>query len=106
MQWSAPEIARMRERILVLRDIVLEKNDLESTCLRRSVEVPARFCSVSPEVRAHVFTVNRPLGPESPIRACERQFWRTVNVSPGIHADLQIVVDGEIVALRFSKNVC
>jgi FtsP/CotA-like multicopper oxidase with cupredoxin domain len=99
MERYVPEIAKMRERILVLRDRVLEENDPEATRIRQAVGIPARSCG-SGEQPEHVFTVNNALRPQIPIAAGERQFWRIVNASPDLYADLEI--DGEsweIVAL-------
>ncbi len=90
-----PEIARIRERILVLRD-----SDPDAKHLTQVVEIPPRSCGTSTEQPERVFTVNGALRPRIPIAAGERQFWRIVNASPDLYADLQI--DGEqleIVAL-------
>ena len=55
----------MRERILVLRDRVLEENDPAAPELRRSVEIPARAAGLDrrPE---RIFTVNGAYGHRSP----------------------------------------
>ena len=74
-----PEIRSLRERILILRDLISK--------------APA-------EESERGFTVNGMVRPKIPIAAGERQFWRIVNASPNLYADLQI--DGEqweIVAL-------
>ncbi len=62
--------------------------------------VPPGRCGSSTEQAERVLTVNGAVRPEIPIAAGERQFWRIVNASPDLYADLQI--DGEqleIVAL-------
>jgi FtsP/CotA-like multicopper oxidase with cupredoxin domain len=100
MERYVPEVARLRERILILRDRVIEENDPEATRLRRAVEIPAQSCGASTGQPERLFTVNGTVRPQIPIRAGERQFWRIVNASPDLYADVQI--DGEpleIVAL-------
>ena len=100
MERYVPEVARLRERILVLRDRVVEKNDPEATRLRRAVEIPAGSCGASTGQPERLFTVNRTVRPQIPIGAGERQFWRIVSASPDLYTDVQI--DGEpleIVAL-------
>jgi len=95
-----PELQHMRERILVLRDQVIGKVDPASPELMRKVELSGESCSTSTDVPERIFTVNGAVRPQIPIAAGERQFWRIVNASPDLYADLQ--VDGgkfEIVAL-------
>jgi FtsP/CotA-like multicopper oxidase with cupredoxin domain len=95
-----PELQHMRERILVLRDQVIGKDDPASPELMRRVELSRESCSTSTDVPERIFTVNGAVRPQIPIAAGERQFWRMVNASPDLYADLQ--VDGEkleIVAL-------
>lgn len=95
-----PEIRNLRERILVLRDRVLEENNPDAQRIREGVSMPAARCGASTEKPERVFTVNDALRPRIPIDTGERQFWRIVNASPDLYADLQI--DGgqfEIVAL-------
>jgi FtsP/CotA-like multicopper oxidase with cupredoxin domain len=95
-----PELQHMRERILVLRDQVIGKDDPASSEQMRRVELSDKACSASTDPPERAFTVNGTLRPHIPIAAGERQFWRIVNASPDLYADLQ--VDGEqleIVAL-------
>ena len=95
-----PEVARMRERILVLRDSAFDGTSPQATRLRAIAEVPPGRCGSSTEQPERVFTVNGAVRPQIPIAAGERQFWRIVNASPDLYADLQM--DGEqleIVAL-------
>jgi suppressor of ftsI len=95
-----PELQHMRARILVLRDRVIGKDDSASPELMRTVELSRHSCSASSDVPERIFTVNGAVRPQIPIAAGERQFWRIVNASPDLYADLQ--VDGEqleIVAL-------
>ncbi len=59
-----PEVQRMRERILVLRDRLVEENDPAGPELRRTVEIPATGCGTSTEAPEHLFTVNGTLRPQ------------------------------------------
>jgi suppressor of ftsI len=88
-----PEVRHMRERILVLRDQVIGKDDPASPELMRMVELSTRTCSTSTERPERIFTVNGALRPQIAVTAGEQQFWRIVNASPDLYADLQ--VDGE-----------
>jgi suppressor of ftsI len=95
-----PEVRVMRERVLVLRDRAFEESDPDAKRLRDIAEIPRRSCGSSSDQPERIFTVNGTLRPEIPIAAGERQFWRIVNASPDLYADLEI--DGEqleIVAL-------
>jgi len=95
-----PEVQHMRERILVLRDQVIGKDDPASQELMRKIELSTRTCSSSTEQPERIFTVNGALRPQIAVTTGEQQFWRIVNASPDLYADLQ--VDGEqleIVAL-------
>src|SRR5271168_3861773 len=47
MERYVPEVRHMRERILVLRDQVIDKNDPAAPASRRSVDIPATGCSAS-----------------------------------------------------------
>jgi suppressor of ftsI len=94
------EVRHMRERILVLRDQVIGKDDPASPELMRKVELSTKTCSTSTERPERIFTVNGALRPQIAVTTGEQQFWRIVNASPDLYADLQ--VDGEqleIVAL-------
>jgi len=100
MERYVPEVQHMRERILVLRDRLVEKNDPASAALRRAVEIPAKGCGTSTDVPEHIFTVNGDVRPRIAIAPGERQFWRIVNASPDLYADLQVDTGKlEIVAL-------
>jgi suppressor of ftsI len=100
MERYVPELQHMRERILVLRDQVVGKDDPASSELMRTVELSNKSCSASTDPPQRLFTVNGAVRPPIAIASGERQFWRIVNASPDLYADLQI--DGEqleIVAL-------
>jgi FtsP/CotA-like multicopper oxidase with cupredoxin domain len=100
MERYVPEITHMRERILVLRDSVLEGNDPMAPALRNRVEIPAATCGGSTEKPERIFTVNGAVRPQIAIGSGERQFWRIVNASPDLYADLQVDTGQfEIVAL-------
>jgi FtsP/CotA-like multicopper oxidase with cupredoxin domain len=100
MERYVPQVQHMRERILVLRDRFIEEHDPAGPELRRTVEIPAKGCGISTEVPEHIFTVNGALRPRIAIAPGERQFWRIVNASPDLYADLQVDTEQlEIVAL-------
>jgi suppressor of ftsI len=95
-----PAVRRMRERILILRDQVLVPDDPTSLELTRRVQMSKARCSLSTEKPERLFTVNGSVRPKIAMAPGERQFWRIVNASPDLYADLQ--VDGQkllIVAL-------
>ena len=95
-----PELRQMRERILVLRDQVIDKESPASASVMRRVELSTKACGIATATPQRAFTVNGTLRPQIPIAPGEHQFWRIVNASPDLYADLQ--VDGEqleIVAL-------
>jgi len=100
MERYVPEVQHLRERILVLRDRVLEDNDPASPELRHRVEIPAKGCWASTDLPERLFTVNGALRPQIGIAPGERQFWRIVNASPDLYADLQVDTEKlEIIAL-------
>jgi suppressor of ftsI len=100
MERYVPEVQHLRERILVLRDRVLEDNDPGNAALRRSVEIPAKGCWAETDLPKRIFTVNGTLRPQIAIAPGERQFWRIVNASPDLYADLQVDTEKlEIIAL-------
>jgi FtsP/CotA-like multicopper oxidase with cupredoxin domain len=96
----APEVLGLRERVLVLRDAVIAKGNAASVEVRRRVEMPANGCGSSVEQAERAFTVNGAVRPAISIGAGEKQFWRIVNASPDLYADLQVDLGQlEIVAL-------
>lgn len=84
-----PSVAQLPERILVLRDKVLDATP-QAAVLRNQVEVPKERCGRASGDPARLFTVNGLLRPEIPIAPGERQLWRIVNASPDLYADLQV----------------
>jgi FtsP/CotA-like multicopper oxidase with cupredoxin domain len=100
MERYIPKVQHMPERILVLRDHVLVKDDPASAELMRKVDISTTACSASTEAPERIFTVNGVVRPHIAVAAGEQQFWRIVNASPDLYADLQIDSERlEIVAL-------
>ena len=99
MERYAPQVGRLRERVMVVRSRSIE-HDPNAAELRRDVEVPSKGCGGEAEAVDEIFIVNGALRPRIEIAPEERQFWRIVNASPDRYLDLQL--DGhkfEIVAL-------
>jgi len=99
MERYAPQVGRLRERVMVVRGRDIE-HDPKAAELRRVAEIPSKGCGGEPEAAGEIFTVNGALRPRIEIAPGERQFWRIVNASPDRYLDLQF--DGqtlEIVAL-------
>jgi len=95
-----PEVAKMRERILVLRDLVLPDDPAERKTVMASVGMQTTQCGTAPEKPERAFTVNGTLRPQIDIAPGEQQFWRIVNASPDRYADLEVdSVSLEVVAL-------
>ena len=86
----APEVREMRERILVLRDLVLPTDAAERKGVMESVAMQATQCGTAPEKPERAFTVNGSLRPKIDIAPGERQFWRIVNASPDRYADVEL----------------
>ena len=85
-----PEVLNMRERILVLRDLVLPTDAAERKRVMESVAMQTTQCGTAPEAPERAFTVNGRLRPQIDISPGERQFWRIVNASPDRYADLEL----------------
>src|SRR5438874_711577 len=86
----APEVRNMRERILVLRDLVLPNDSVERKRVMESVAMQTTQCGAATEKPEAAFTVNGTLRPKIDIAPGERQFWRIVNASPDLYADLEL----------------
>src|SRR6266481_449437 len=84
------EVLNMRERILVLRDLVLPTDTAGRKSVMESVEMQATQCGAAAEKPEAAFTVNGTLRPKIDIAPGERQFWRIVNASPDLYADLEL----------------
>jgi len=85
-----PEVLHMRERILVLRDLVLPTDAAEKKSVMKSVSMQTTQCGTAPEKPERAFTVNGTLRPQIDIAPGEQQFWRIVNASPDRYADLEV----------------
>jgi suppressor of ftsI len=99
MERYTPQVARLRERVLVVRGRSIE-HDVKAADLRHEVEIPPKGCGGEAEKVEEIFTVNGVVRPRIEIAPNERQFWRIVNASADRYLDLQL--DGqtfEIVAL-------
>ena len=95
-----PEVANIRERILVLRDLVLPDDAADKRRVMESVSMQTTPCGAAPEDPERALTVNGALRPEIDIAPGERQFWRIVNASPDRYADLELDSEPlEVVAL-------
>jgi suppressor of ftsI len=80
----------MTERILILRDRELKPNDPESKALMKHIEMPNVSCGAENEAPERVFTVNGVVRPRIMIAPGEKQFWRIVNASPDLYADIEV----------------
>jgi len=99
MERYAPQVGRLRERVIVLRGRSIG-HDPNAAELRHRVEIPSKGCGGEAEAVEEIFTVNGAVRPGIEIAPNERQFWRMVNASADRYLDLQL--DGqtfEIVAL-------
>jgi FtsP/CotA-like multicopper oxidase with cupredoxin domain len=85
-----PELRAMKERILILRDGVLKPGDPGSGVLMNRVEMSGETCGAESEVPERLFTVNGVVRPRIEIAPGEKQFWRIVNASPDLYADLEV----------------
>jgi suppressor of ftsI len=85
-----PELGNMRERILVLRDLVLPSDAAKRKTVMAAVAMQTTQCGVASERPERAFTVNGALRPKIDISPGERQFWRIVNASPDLYADLEL----------------
>jgi suppressor of ftsI len=85
-----PEVRNMRERILVLRDLVLPSEAVRRKSVMETVAMQTTQCGAATEQPERAFTVNATLRPQIDIAPGERQFWRIVNTSPDRYADLEL----------------
>src|SRR5246127_3265928 len=85
-----PEIKTLRERILILRDAELEQGDSSSTILKSAAQLAPYGCGAATGEATRVFTVNGVVRPKIAIASGEKQFWRIVNTSPDLYADLEV----------------
>src|SRR5438270_2859415 len=95
-----PEVRNIRERILVLRDLVLPDDAVAKTRVMEFVSMQTTQCGTAPTDPERASTVNGALRPQIDIAPGERQFWRIVNASPDRYADLELDSEPlEVVAL-------
>src|SRR5277367_2485453 len=85
-----PEIKNMKEKILILRDAELEQCDPSSALLKSAVQLAPYGCGAATGEATRVFTVNGVVRPKIAIASGEKQFWRIVNASPDLYADLEV----------------
>jgi suppressor of ftsI len=85
-----PEVRSMKEQILVLRDAVLDLPRTDSHQIEQQVELNAAPCGSAAGSPERAFTVNGVVRPRIQISPGERQFWRIVNASPDLYADLSL----------------
>jgi FtsP/CotA-like multicopper oxidase with cupredoxin domain len=85
-----PEVRSMKEQILILRDAVLDAPGVDSHRIRQQVEISRARCGSEMEAPERAFTVNGVVRPRIAIAPGERQFWRIVNASPDLYADLSL----------------
>jgi len=86
----APEVRSLRERILILRDAELQEHDAASSLLKERVELSPTACGAAGGEPQRIFTVNGVVRPQIAIAPGEMQFWRIVNASPDLYADLEL----------------
>jgi suppressor of ftsI len=95
-----PEVLNMRERIFVLRDSVLPTDAAQRKSVMQSVAMQTTQCGTATENPEAAFSVNGTLRPKIDIAPGERQFWRIVNASPDLYADLELDSESfDVVAL-------
>jgi FtsP/CotA-like multicopper oxidase with cupredoxin domain len=87
-----PEVRDMRERILVIRALDIERGP-NALAFRSRVEVERAACGESHGVVDRVFTVNGVLRPDIDIQPSERQFWRIVNAAADRYLDVDLSGD-------------
>jgi len=85
-----PEVRSIKERILILRDAELHEHDVVSSSLKERVQLSPAACGTATGEPQRVFTVNGVVRPQIGIAPGEKQFWRIVNASPDLYADLEI----------------
>ncbi len=85
-----PELRRMQERIIVLRDVELDAPNSQRDSVIQRVSMQSQSCGMATGQPERVFTVNGVLRPQIEIAPGEKQFWRVVNASPDLYADIEI----------------
>src|SRR5271156_6617473 len=90
MERYFPEIENMKEKILILRDAELEPGSSSSKIVKRAVQLAPYNCGAAMGEPTRVFTVNGVVRPRIAIASGEKQFWRIVNASPDLYADVEV----------------
>ena len=85
-----PELRNMEERIMVLRDAELDQPGAQRAAVMRKVSMQMSGCGASTEAPERAFTIDGVVRPQIEISPGEHQFWRIVNTSPDLYADLEI----------------
>jgi suppressor of ftsI len=85
-----PELRGLKEQILILRDAELHPGDEVSKRFEAAVDIPQTICGEAAGDPGRIFTVNGAVRPRIAIAPGEKQFWRIVNASPDLYADLMI----------------
>ena len=85
-----PQVAGMTEQILVLRDFALDEDASSADTLSKVVSLSPTRCGEATGQPSRIFTVNGVIRPKILISPGESQFWRIVNASPDLYADLEI----------------
>lgn len=85
-----PEVSAMTERVLVLRDLDLTRAASSAEALRKAVDTEEYTCGKASGELQRLFTVNGVIRPKIAIASGESQFWRIVNASPDLYADLEV----------------
>ncbi len=85
-----PDVRSMKEQILIMRDAVLDLPGTDSHQIQQQVELNPTPCGPAAGSPERAFTVNGVVRPRIPIAPGERQFWRIVNASPDLYADLSL----------------
>jgi FtsP/CotA-like multicopper oxidase with cupredoxin domain len=99
MDRYVPEVRRLPERLLVVRERDIEQ-DSGAAQLLKQVSSSTSLCGSSTEAVERIFTVNGSIRPAINIAPGERQFWRILNAAADRYLDVQ--VDGqqlEVIAL-------
>jgi suppressor of ftsI len=80
----------MKEKVLILRDAELGYDNPSSALLKSAVQLAPYGCGAATGEATRVFTVNGVVRPKIAIGSGEKQFWRIVNASPDLYADLEV----------------
>lgn len=113
MDRYVPALRHMPERVLILRDAMLDPAGPQREALLKQVSLQPQPCGPPQEPPKHVFTVNGAVRPTLGIAPGEKQFWRIVNASPDLYADLVIpgstfqvvALDGMPLAYRSATRI-